>query len=80
VSSHPAIELLATNTGDPLGIAAKAVVDDLARKDRLIAWLLALVIEQARRRTTGGVPRPFTPSWRNTALPVTVHPDYTGLV
>lgn len=79
MSAHPAIELLATHTGHPAGVAARKVLDDLAVKDRLVWWLLALVVLQERRRTTGGVPRPYTASWRNTALPVEVHDDYRGL-
>jgi hypothetical protein len=80
VSAHPAIDLLATHTGDPLGMDARRILDDLAAKERLVGWLLALVVEQDRRRTTGGVPRPYSASWRNTALPVQVHNDYRGRV
>ena len=69
--------IAANNTG-PMGVLCHCLTAQLDAKDRLIGWLLALVVEQTRRRTTGGVPRAFTASWRNTALPVQVHDDYAG--
>lgn len=79
--SHTAIRLTATKTNDPLGMACKDVLADLDSKTRLIEWLLALVVAQEKRRTTGGVPRPYTAQgWRNTTAPVHVHPDYEGVL
>lgn len=76
---HPGMERLATYTGDPLGVDARHILDDLATKDRLVGWLLALVVELNQRRTTGGLPVPYTHEWRNPVLPVRVHSDYKGI-
>lgn len=68
--SHTAIRLLATRTGDPLGMAARQVLDEFDAQRRLTWWLLALVAEMDRRRTTGGLPRPYTHTWTNRAQPI----------
>lgn len=68
--THTAIRLLATQTNDPLGMAAKQVLDELAAHQRLVWWLLALVAVQNERRTRGGIPRPYTQRWTNRAQPI----------